>query len=89
MWEQEGLWFALLKKSDLAGAVEKLAHVGLIFDTGAEFDAEIQRRSIDPERVNALPGDRGRFSCRTRAALNGSFYVWRSNMVRGAIFAQP
>jgi catechol 2,3-dioxygenase-like lactoylglutathione lyase family enzyme len=54
MWAQQGLCFALLKKADLKGGGEQLAHVGLIFDTGAEFEDEIQRRSIDTQRIKVL-----------------------------------
>jgi allophanate hydrolase subunit 2 len=43
-----------LKEANLTGPAEKLAHVGLMFDTGAEFDAEIRRRSIDPRWIKVL-----------------------------------
>jgi catechol 2,3-dioxygenase-like lactoylglutathione lyase family enzyme len=54
IWQQQGICFALLKEPTMTGAVEKLAHVGLIFETGAEFDAEIQRRSIDKQRIETV-----------------------------------
>lgn len=55
IWNPDnGLCFALLLKPDLTGPTEQLAHVGFIFDTGAEFDAEIQRRGIDVRKIEKL-----------------------------------
>lgn len=65
MWKkQDGLIFALLRKPDLSGHSEQLAHVGFIFDNEAEFDAEIQRRGINPRRVSVLSeGQKQVFEC--------------------------
>jgi catechol 2,3-dioxygenase-like lactoylglutathione lyase family enzyme len=55
IWDtKDGLCFGLLIKPDLTGFSEQLAHVGFIFDTGVEFDAEIQRRGIDMRKINKL-----------------------------------
>jgi catechol 2,3-dioxygenase-like lactoylglutathione lyase family enzyme len=55
MWTQQGLCFALLKKSNLVGITEQLAHIGFIFDTGGDFDSETQRRGIESQQIKALP----------------------------------
>lgn len=56
VWSKpDGLVFALLRNPTLTGSNEQLAHLGFIFDNRAEFDAEIQRRCIDPGKVGILP----------------------------------
>jgi len=55
IWNRsEGLTFALLRNPALTSPNEQLAHLGLIFDDRSEFDAEIQRRDIAPEKIGTL-----------------------------------
>lgn len=51
---QDGVVFALLVNQSLTGPFEQLAHVGYIFDNEGEYDAEIQRREIDPGKIKML-----------------------------------
>jgi hypothetical protein len=56
IWDRgDGFCFALLVNPDLTGSAEHLAHIGLIFNGGAEFDAEIRRRGIDVQQIKVLP----------------------------------
>jgi catechol 2,3-dioxygenase-like lactoylglutathione lyase family enzyme len=54
-WDRDGYLFALLRNSALAGSEEKLAHIGFMFDSGAEFDAEIHKRGIDTQGMRVYP----------------------------------
>ena len=56
-WDRgDGFLFALLKNAAIAGSEENLAHIGFMFDSGAEFDAEIQRRGINKKQIRVYPG---------------------------------
>jgi catechol 2,3-dioxygenase-like lactoylglutathione lyase family enzyme len=55
-WDREdGFIFALLRNSDLTGSEEELAHIGFMFDGGAEFDTEIQKRGIEIQQIKVYP----------------------------------
>lgn len=56
IWDgNNGYHFALLKSSALTGVDEKLAHIGFIFDSSAEFDAEILKRGINAKSIKIYP----------------------------------